>query len=52
MTTALRPVWAEIDLDAVRANVRAWLALVQPAAVPASGTAHLQFTFRAPERGG
>src|SRR5579862_3895917 len=26
--------------------------LVQTAAVPASGTAHVQFTFRAPERGG
>ena len=33
MTTALRPVWAEIDLDAVRANVGAWSALVEPAAV-------------------
>ncbi len=31
--TALRPVWAEVDLDAVRANVRAWSALVAPASV-------------------
>jgi len=30
---AFRPVWAEIDLEAVRANVRAWRALVAPAAV-------------------
>jgi alanine racemase len=30
---AFRPVWAEIDLEAVRANVRAWSALVAPAAV-------------------
>ena len=30
---AFRPVWAEIDLDAVRANVRALRALVAPAAV-------------------
>jgi hypothetical protein len=28
-----RPVWAEIDLDAVRANVRAFAALVAPASV-------------------
>ena len=31
--TELRPVWAEIDLNAVRANVRAWSSLVAPAAV-------------------
>ncbi|HWS45077.1 MAG TPA: alanine racemase [Acidimicrobiia bacterium] len=30
---AYRPVWAEIDLEAVRANVRALRALVSPAAV-------------------
>jgi alanine racemase len=31
--TAYRPVWAEIDLDAVRANVRALRAAVQPSAL-------------------
>jgi alanine racemase len=30
---AFRPVWAEVDLDAVRANVRALRALVAPAAL-------------------
>src|ERR1700704_5273805 len=30
---ALRPVWAEVDLDAVRANVRTLRALVAPATV-------------------
>src|SRR2546430_203514 len=30
---AFRPVWAEVDLEAVRANVRALRALVAPAAV-------------------
>ncbi len=30
---AFRPVWAEVDLDAVRANVRALRALVAPATV-------------------
>ncbi|HEV7523349.1 MAG TPA: alanine racemase [Acidimicrobiia bacterium] len=30
---ALRPVWAEVDLEAVRANVRSLQALVAPAAV-------------------
>jgi alanine racemase len=30
---AFRPVWAEVDLEAVRANVRAFRALVAPAAV-------------------
>jgi alanine racemase len=33
--SGLRPVWAEIDLDAVRANVRAIAACVAPAAVMA-----------------
>lgn len=30
---AFRPVWAEVDLEAVRANVRSLVALVAPAAV-------------------
>ena len=30
---AFRPVWAEVDLDAVRANVRSLRALVAPAAL-------------------
>src|SRR4051794_25995108 len=33
MTSELRPVWAEVDLDAVRANVRALRAHVAPASV-------------------
>ncbi len=33
--SGLRPVWAEIDLDAVRANVRAIVACAAPAAVMA-----------------
>jgi alanine racemase len=33
VSTPLRPVWAEIDLDAVRANVHAWSELVRPATV-------------------
>ena len=41
---AFRPVWAEVDLDAVRANVRALRALVAPAAlcavVKADGYGH------------
>ncbi|MDQ1461418.1 MAG: alanine racemase, partial [Actinomycetota bacterium] len=41
---AFRPVWAEVDLEAVRTNVRALRALVAPAAlcavVKADGYGH------------
>jgi alanine racemase len=41
---AFRPAWAEVDLDAVRANVRSFRALVEPAAlcavVKADGYGH------------
>jgi len=44
MTAPLRPVWAEIDLDAIRTNVRSWLSLVAPASlcavVKADGYGH------------